>query len=95
MSIKAGQIQEALNDIETIVRWAEVSTLAAGQETFFMTSKVEEIPAAIGEKLGIPENLIRTPTERKEVIKILGQAQAAASGGIPVGSPENNIPVAA
>lgn len=93
---------QALNDIETIVRWAEVSQGVAGAEAFALSAKVEDLTNVIGEMLGVPVDLIRTEDERKEALKLAASAAPAleanaggAGGGIQTGSPRNSIPLAA
>ena len=59
------QAQDA-DDIQNIVRWMEYG-MALGPETFALGAKIEDIPAAIGEKLAVPQALMRTELERDEI----------------------------
>ena len=80
-------IAQALADADSILRWAEMSQVAAGPAAFQAGAKVEAIPEAIGRKLNVPDELIRPEGERAGQLQ---QAQGAAPvslAGWPGSSP--------
>tara|TARA_Y100000310_G_scaffold291453_1_gene319413 strand:+ start:3684 stop:5255 length:1572 start_codon:yes stop_codon:yes gene_type:complete len=89
---------QSLNDLEAVVQWLQVSAGVTGQQGVGVGAKIEDVTAWIGAKLGVPQELIRTPEERKKLQQIAGQA-AAAGAEIPIGQPANDgggsIPIAA
>lgn len=89
---------QSLNDLEAVVQWLQVSAGVTGDQGVALGAKVEDVTAWIGARLGVPQELIRTPDERKKLQEIAGQA-AAAGAEIPIGTPANDaggaIPIAA
>ncbi len=78
-------VEQNVNDVEACVRW--LSILAQfGNEAVTMAAKIEEIGAWMGEKLGVPADLIRTKNERAAMKKAFAQA-AAKQLGMPEGEP--------
>jgi hypothetical protein len=72
-------IEQNVNEVENCVRW--LSVLAQfGNEAVTLAAKVEEIGAWMGEKLGVPADLIRTKTERENMKKALANAAAKQLG---------------
>ena len=45
-----------------------------GEETLMIGTKVEDVPAFVGKALGVKQELLRTKTERKEVMTTIAQA---------------------
>ena len=56
---------EQLADADSIVRWAEMSQVAAGEAAWMGGAKVEDIPEALAEKLGVSSDLVRKEGERE------------------------------
>ncbi len=84
-------VEQNLNDVQNAVNW--LSTLAQfGPETVSTAAKLEEIGAWMGEKLGVPADLIRTKNERAQMKKMLQQA-AAKQLGIDQGDSSNLVPM--
>lgn len=85
-------IEQNLTDVQNAVNW--LSALAQfGPETVSTAAKLEEIGAWMGEKLGVPADLIRTKAERANMKKML-QAAAAKQLGIEQGDSSNLVPMA-
>ena len=59
------------DEIQNLVQWLEIGGMM-GPETFALGAKIEDIPAKVGELLGVPADLRRTEQEREEL-----QEQAA------------------
>lgn len=89
---------QSLSDLEAVVQWLQISGGVTGQQGVALGAKIEDVTAWIGEKLGVPQELIRSVEERKQLQQIAGQA-AAAGAEIPIGQPANDaggaIPIAA
>ena len=89
---------QSRNDLEAVVQWLQVSASVAGTQGVGVGAKIEDVTSWIGQKLGVPQELVRTPDERKKLQQIAGQA-AAAGAEIPIGTPANEgdgaIPIAA
>lgn len=66
---------QAMKDVEAINNWGQMSIGLIGPEAFMGTAKVENIPVAIGELLGIDPDLIRTKEEQEEIAQMIGQSQ--------------------
>ena len=79
--------QQNLDDLQALVRWMEIIIGTLGQQGLMLGAKVEDIPEYIGEKLGIPDDLMRDDGERKAmqqmVAQMIAQQQMAAQGGAP------------
>lgn len=63
--------KQNINDVQKITQWLEMIKSFGGQQAITMAAKPEEIFQEIGEKLGVPQRLIRTDAERKQVMKRL------------------------
>ena len=83
--------EQNLSDVEVVVRWLTVLN-ALGSELVMMTAKTEELGKWIGEKLGVPNSLIRDKKERNLImddIKKMAANEVAKAGGtntIPIGA---------
>lgn len=83
--------EQNISDVEIVVRWLTVLN-ALGSELVMMTAKTEDLGQWIGEKLGVPNDLIRDKKERKVVmddIKKMAANEIAKAGGtnvIPIGA---------
>jgi hypothetical protein len=83
-------VEQNINEVESIVRW--LSILAQfGNEAVTMAANIEQIGAFIGEKLGVPADLIRTKAQRETMKNALAQA-AAKQLGVEPGNP-NMVPM--
>ena len=69
------RVQE-LNDIEVVVRWLELQNAALGQELMMLATKVEDLGAWLGNKLGVDNDLIRDDRERSQLQQQAGQMVA-------------------
>ena len=78
---------QQISDAETISRWAGLSRQAAGDAAFEAGAKVEDIPSALGQKLGVPEDLFRDEAERADAL-------TAARGGAPAQPAPEGLPAA-
>lgn len=74
---------QQLADAETILRWADMGQRAAGLEAWQGGAAVEDIPGALGEKLGVPPELIRAPEERQQAMQAAQQAGAGQQQAVP------------
>lgn len=78
-------------DVEIVVRWLSILG-ALGQELVMLTAKTEDLGQWIGEKLGVPNKLIRTENDRKSLMNDIKDAAAekvAQQGGtnvVPIGA---------
>ena len=78
---------QRLSDAETVVRWSEMSQMAAGPEGYFSSVKTREIPGHLAEKLGVDEALIRSPEEQAALEQDQLEARLSA-GQPPAGGPQ-------
>lgn len=58
------------DEIQSIVRWMELSSMA-GPQIFMGTTKVEEIPAKLGELLGVPADLKRPEPDKEQLLEMV------------------------
>lgn len=72
--------EQNMSDIEKVVRWLEILGGTVGPEVMMQGAKVENLPEYLGEKLGIPQELMRTIGERAEIQQAAGAAMAAQAG---------------
>ena len=89
---------QSLNDLEAVVQWLQISGGLVGPQGVGVGAIIEDVTGWVGQKLGVPQELIRTEEEKSALQKMAGQA-AAAGAQIPVGQPANDgggaIPLAA
>lgn len=79
---------QALNDIETVLRWMELSA-GAGPEAFTVAAKTEIIPVYLAEKMGVDRTLLRSEEEREQTLAAVRQAAAQQGiGGTDEEAPE-------
>lgn len=64
---------QSIADVEIVIRWLELQAATLGPELVPLATKVEDLGAWLGDKLGVDTKLIRDETERAAV------QQAAAS----------------
>lgn len=94
------KLQQA-QDVSSLVDWLQIMMSLGGIEITMLTAKVEDVFAEIGQKLGIPERLIRSQAEKANiqqmVAQIIAQAQAGAakSTGNPAPAMRGSSPQAA
>lgn len=84
------KLQQA-QDVSSIVEWLQIQLSLGGPQLMMLTSKIEDIFADIGRKLGVSERYIRSNADKKTIQKavaaLIAQAQAAAQGPPPGGAP--------
>lgn len=78
------KMQQA-QDVSSIVEWLQIQLSLGGMELTMLTSKVEDIFADIGRKLGVPERYIRGDNEKKQIMQVVAGviAQAQMAGKPP------------
>jgi hypothetical protein len=59
-------------EIQNIVRWMEMSSMT-GPQIFMGTTKVEEIPAKLGELLGVPADLKRPEADKEQLLQMVAE----------------------
>ena len=78
--------QQSLNDLDSVVNWITLGQ-QLGPEVMFGGIKMEDVLEFAGEKLGVPQELIRDETERKDlseaVAGIIAQTQLGGVGAAP------------
>lgn len=83
--------EQNLSDVEIVVRWLTVLN-AFGSEMMMMGAKTEALPRWIGEKLGVPNELIRTNAEANQVMEDIKTkaaneiAKARGTNVVPIGA---------
>lgn len=65
-------------DVSNIVNWLQIILSIGGQEAMMLSAKIEEVFAYLGEKLGVPPDLIRNQAERKGIMNMVAQIIANA-----------------
>lgn len=75
--------QQNLNEVESLTQAIEISRALFGPQITALNFKMEEIPAWIGRKLGVDEDLINDDTTRKQGIDAAGTAIAEVEGNNP------------
>jgi len=78
------KMQQA-QDVSSIVEWLQIQLSLGGMEMTMLTSKVEDIFADIGRKLGVSEMYIRGDNEKKQIMQVVAGviAQAQMAGKPP------------
>lgn len=84
------KLQQA-QDVSSIVEWLQIQLSLGGPQLMMLTSRVEDIFADIGRKLGVSEKYVRSETDKKKiqqaVAAMIAAAQQAAApqqtGGAP------------
>lgn len=89
------KMQQA-QDVSSIVEWLQIQLSLGGMELTMLTSKVEDIFADIGRKLGVSEKYIRGDNEKKQIMQVVagviakaqmaGQPPEAAGQSPPAGA---------
>lgn len=83
--------EQNISDVEIVVRWLTILN-SLGSELVMMTAKTEDLGSWMGEKLGVPNALIRDKNERNKVmddIKKMAANEIAKAGGsrvVPIGA---------
>lgn len=93
--------EQNISDVEIVVRWLSILS-ALGKELVMMTAKTEDLGKWMGEKLGVPNELIRSTNERKSIMNDITEsagAEIAKAGGsnvvpLGVGVPYQNVQTA-
>ena len=62
-----------ISDIETVVRWMELQNGILPEGMAALATKVEDLGAWLGEKLGVDSKLIRSDTERSAIQQAAAQ----------------------
>jgi hypothetical protein len=75
-------LQQNLDDVESLVRAVEICNALFGPQITKLAFKIEDIPAWLATKLGVPEELMRDEDERKDLMSKATQqiAQDAQDG---------------
>lgn len=72
--------RQALDNIQKVVQWIELSSFL-GTEIVQLKVKVEDLPAWLGEELGVPADLLRDVADEQNVLavarQLIGQQQGA------------------
>lgn len=78
-------------DVSNIVNWLQIILSIGGQEAMMLAAKIEDVFAHIGEKLGVPPDMIRNQAERKGIMNMVAQiiANAQMQGQKPPAMPAN------
>lgn len=89
------KMQQA-QDVSSIVEWLQIQLSLGGMEMTMLTSRVEDIFADIGRKLGVSEKYIRADNDKKQILNVVaamiakaqaaGQQPAAAGQAPPAGA---------
>lgn len=69
--------EQALNDLESVVNWITINQ-GVSPEILFGGIKVEDLPEWSGNKLGVPQSLIRDKGERDKLLETVAQIIAQA-----------------
>lgn len=84
------KMQQA-QDVSSIVEWLQIQLSLGGMEMTMLTSRVEDIFADIGRKLGVSEKYIRGDNDKKKILSvvagIIAQAQQAGQQPAAAGQP--------
>ena len=75
--------QQNLNEVESLTQAIEISRALFGPQATAMNYKMEEIPAWIGRKLGVDEDLINDDVTRQKGFDAAAQAVAEVEGNNP------------
>lgn len=78
------KMQQA-QDVSSIVEWLQIQLSLGGMEMTMLTSRVEDIFADIGRKLGVSEKYIRSDNDRKQIMTVVAGmiAKAQQAGAQP------------
>lgn len=78
------KMQQA-QDVSSLVEWLQIQLSLGGMEMTMLTSRVEDVFADIGRKLGVSERYIRSDTDKKKIVDLVAQiiAKAQAAGQPP------------
>ena len=68
--------QQSMDDIQKVVRWAELINAIAGQEVAMLGMAIEDFPKYLAEKLGVPEHLQRDEAAREKIQGAVAQLLA-------------------
>lgn len=83
-----------ISDIETVVRWMELQNGVLPEGMAALATKVEDLGAWMGEKLGVDAKLIRSDTERSAIQQAAAQMTEGQGMGetIPGTAPQQGSP---
>lgn len=59
--------QQAMDDVQTVVRWIELVNSLAGQEATMLGVSIEDLPEYLAGKLGVPQELQRDKAAREQI----------------------------
>lgn len=71
--------EQNINEVDAVVRWLSILS-QFGPETLNLAAAIEKIGPWVGEKLGVPSELIRTDEERKGLQKAMAEAMSKQLG---------------
>ena len=71
------KLQQA-QDVSSLVEWLQIMLSIGGPQIMMLTARIETVFADIGQKLGVPEKLIRTDMEKKQIQQLVAQVIAAS-----------------
>lgn len=82
------KMQQA-QDVSSIVEWLQLQLSLGGMEMTMLTTRLEDVFAEIGRKLGVAERFIRADRDKKAIMQLVvqtvAQAQMARAAGPPAG----------
>jgi len=68
--------EQGYEDVQNVARAAEMIGAIGGEQAVMLAYKVENIGEFVGEKLGVPAQLMRSEKEREQMMQQVQQAQA-------------------
>ncbi|WP_158284711.1 portal protein [Oricola cellulosilytica] len=66
------KLQQA-QDVSSLVEWLQIIAGLGGQQMMMLTARIEDVFTDIGRKLGIPEKLMRSETEKKQIQNMIAE----------------------
>lgn len=79
---------QQMQDVERVIQWLEIAMNIGGREGMMMVAKIEEILPWIADRIGVPDELVRSEEERGQmqqmVAQIIAAQQAPANDMIPM-----------
>lgn len=81
-----------LNDVQNIVQWMQIIANFGGPQGLALSTKAERVFNHIGEKLGVPQDLMRTEQERQQLTQRIAQlAQRGQAQNLARQTPQEEI----
>lgn len=69
--------EQGFQDVQNVVQAYQIIQQAGGPEAATLAYKTEDLGEWVGDKLGVPSSLIRSPDERKKMQQMYAEVQAA------------------